>query len=106
MLRLKLQIPQPSCLQLALKDTSSYLPGPAADGSCDQDATTTGSTKEGSATANTGLAREGPAADEAEDQHDGSTDLTKKGSAADESSEHEATMTIKKAQNNKNQLPL
>ncbi|XP_062277563.1 homeodomain-interacting protein kinase 1-like [Scomber scombrus] len=75
-------------------DTSSNLPGPAADVPCDQDTATTDPTKEGSAVAaNTGLAPEGPDADEAEDQHDGIAGLTKKGSTADGSSEQEATMT-------------
>ncbi|XP_044231449.1 homeodomain-interacting protein kinase 4-like isoform X1 [Thunnus albacares] len=55
--------------------------GTAADGSSDQDAATTGPTKEGSAAASTGLAPEGQAADGVKDQDKASTGPSKEGSA-------------------------
>eukprot|EP00064_Thunnus_orientalis_P007786 superscaffoldBa00000883_g7808 len=62
--------------------------GTAADGSSDQDAATTGPTKEGSAAASTGLAPEGQAADGVKDQDKAST-----GPTADGSSDQEVATT-------------
>ncbi|CAK6962111.1 homeodomain-interacting protein kinase 4-like [Scomber scombrus] len=95
-----------SCSQDTHSSTGgSVEAGPAADGSSEQDATTTGSTKEKQAASSTASAPEGPAVDGSNEQDATTTGSTKEkqaasstasapeGPAVDGSSEQDATTT-------------